>query len=115
MKQIFCKIAAKMQPGIVQNIISRLASKTPKMFKILQLQAAGIAIVIAAVIEALETHQVPDFKYEAIVLVILKFLAAVIAGIAASCSLHTEDSSLHQQTNAMDITHSAGPIGPPQE
>jgi hypothetical protein len=100
MKKLLFALAQKMEPGIIQNIILRLSSKTPKMFVTLQLYSAGIASVIAAIIGALETHQIPDFKYEVLVITGLKFLAALTAGIAASMSLHTSDSAIHNQSNA---------------
>lgn len=112
MKQLFASIASKMEPGIIQNIIARLASKTPKMFKMLQLYCGGIALVLATTIGVLTNHQIPDFNHEGLVITVLQFLAALIAGIAASCSLHTEDSSLHKQSNAMDVVDSKSPIGP---
>lgn len=112
MKKLFANIASKMEPGIIQNIIARLASKTPKMFQLLQLYCGGIALMLGAIIEALTTHEIPDFNHEGVVIAVLQFLAALIAGIAASCSLHTEDSSLHQQSNNMDVVNSKSPIGP---
>lgn len=115
MKKIIGTIAAKMEPGIIQNLLARIASKTPKMFADMQLYGVAIAGILAIIIEAMQKHTVPDFSGEDMVILGLKFFSAMLIAAAGSLSLHTEDSSLHQQSNAMDITHSDKPLGPPVE
>lgn len=55
-------------------------------------------MVLAAIIEALSNHQIPDFKYENIVITILQFAAVLIAGIGVSMSLHTDDKEVHNES-----------------
>ncbi len=91
MKKLFCIIATKMQPSLVQNIIGRLGSKTPKLFRLIQLYSAIIIAVLVAAYEALSTHQVPDFPHEQLACNVLQFAIALFTGIGGAAALPTTD------------------------
>ena len=103
MKKLLFNLASKLEPSIIQNILLRLSSSTPKMFKLLQVYSVGLAAILGVIMEVLTNHEIPDFKYENLVIMALKGIALVIAGAGASMSLHTTDSAIHNQSNAPEF------------
>lgn len=94
MKKLLCIIATRMEPGLVQNIIGRLGSKSPALFVTIQKYSATVIGVLGIVIGAMETHQIPDFANENYVVYGLSFLAAIFTGIGGGASLATTDPKL---------------------
>ena len=108
MKKLLCIIANKMAPSFAQSIIARLASKTPKTYILMQNYSASIIAIIGISITAIETHQIPDFKYESAVVYILGLIAAIFAGIGGAAATTTTDPKLISPEVKEKIIEDAG-------
>ena len=91
MKKLLCILATKMQPGLVQNIIGRLGSKSPKLFITIQKNCAVIISALTAVLGAVETDTI-QVPHKTAVLIVLGFFIALFTGIGGGAALTTTDT-----------------------
>ncbi len=94
MKKILVSIAGKMEDSFIKQIILRLSSNSPAFFKKMRNWSAAIGAVLGSAVAALQTHSVPDFKYENIILIVLQFMTAFFAGVAVTASTPSTDPNL---------------------
>jgi hypothetical protein len=90
MKKILLVLAKKMQPSIVQNIIGRLGSDTPKLFKAIQNYCAIIIVVLTAALGAIQGGEI-TVPHSIGISFALTFLIALFGGIGGASALPTSD------------------------
>ena len=90
MKQLLTLIAAKLPPSMVQNIIGRLGSKTPELFKRVQRYSATVIAFCTTMLGILSMEGV-DLPHEAQISTVLTYVLAIFVGIGGAAALPTTD------------------------
>ena len=89
-----CTLAGKMKPGMVQNIMARLGSPSPVMFKKIQAICAKIIGVCAVWTGCDQSGLIPAFKGKDALSLCIGAIGTICIGIGGGAALLTTDPNL---------------------
>lgn len=96
----------------ISLLISRIRSKSPALYRYMQIWGASLAALFSSVVLTLQSNPAL-FTHENIVLELCKALAALCGGMALAASTTTTDPKLVSKELKNNIITDATPIGPP--
>jgi hypothetical protein len=106
MKQLLTLIAHKLPPSMVQNIIGRLGSKTPDLFKRVQRYSATGIAVCTTVLGILSMEGI-DLPHEHVISTALTYVLAIFVGIGGAAALPTTDPKYIGSDVKGEVIHEA--------